>query len=444
MSIRLSCLLALTLPAAAAFCQAQPASPTIHVVTGTADQGPGSLRQALEDANRTPGPDRIVFGDADGPFATPRTIALSAPLPVVHGEVEIDGHIRRLLWKAYGATVSGQGNHRVFEVAPGGRLHLAGITIADGKARTGAGILNRGHLVLEGVTLLRNRASAAGGGVANRGGQAWLINSTASENQARRGGAVANLSGRLRVTNSTLYRNQAKVGAAVFSKGELTLANSILAGDDGGEQCRRRGALAAETTHNLITRHRGCGQPISQADPVLTAIGHYNGPAPVFPLGAGSPALNLGDNAAAVDAEGRPLVWDQRGNGDPRYVEGYTDLGAFEQQPQLASEFIVDSVEDTGLRGCSLAGGADCPLRAALELAAAAGRPVSIRFDGRVFAEPQTLRLATIPPGADQPLRLDGTGAAPVTILTASAPPPWQTLNGVRVVEISAISRYEQ
>ena len=29
--------------------------------------------------------------------------------------------------------------------------------------------------------------------------------------------------------------------------------------------------------------------------------------------------------------EGRPLVWDQRGNGDPRFVGGITDIGAFER-----------------------------------------------------------------------------------------------------------------
>lgn len=422
--------------------RAAPGEPDLHVVSTLADQGPGSLRAALQAAARTPGPDRIVFGDAGGIFSTPQTIALSAPLPVIEGDVEIDGHIPGLLWKAYGATLGGEGRSRIFEVAESGSLRLAGITLADGHAREGGGILNRGRLVLEGVTLLGHRAERDGGALANRGGEVWLINSTAADNRARRGGAVANLSGTLHIVHATLYRNQARKGAAVFSRGPLSLANSILAGD--GEQCRQRGRSRVSATHNLITRHSGCGRPISQAEPGLGRFGYYNGPTPLFPVEAGSPALNLGDNQAALDARGQPLVWDQRGNGDPRYAEGYADLGAFEQQPPLAGEFVVDTIEDNGLRGCTLAGQGDCPLRAALELAIAAQRPLRIRFDPEVFAQPRTLPLAELPAGADVALVLDGSGAAAITIIIPGPRPPWRMLNGVSLDADAAVLRYGQ
>lgn len=424
------------LPCAAclAVAMAVAAEPAVHVhqVSTTADHGPGSLRQALENAARTPGPDRIEFGPADGPFGTPQTIRLQAPLPVVAGEVTIDGFIDGLLWRAYGVTVSGAGRFRVLETAPGARLHLRGITVADGAAARGAGLLNRGRTVVEGVAFLRNRATGAGGAVANAGGELAIINSTAGENRAKRGGALANLAGSLRVVNSTLYANHARRGTAIFSKGPLALANSILAGE-AGLACLNRGTLDASSTHNLIVGQRGCGRPISEADPRLQPIGYYNGPTPVFPLAGGSPALNLGENSAAVDAGGRPLVWDQRGNGDPRFAAGYTDLGAFEQQAPLASEFVVDSVEDNGLRGCGLVGPPDCPLRAALELAAAAKRTVPIRFDAGTFAAPTILRLPVLPVDPALPLVLDGAGAAPVTILVPTAGTAWQARNGVRL-----------
>ena len=133
------------------------------VVSSYADSGPGSLRAALEHASETSRTYRIGFGSADGPFSVPRVIELSSPLPVIQAEVEIDGFISGLLWKAYGATVSGNDQFRVFEVAPGGLLRIAGITVANGHADSGAGILNHGRLVIEGVTLLENHATEAGG-----------------------------------------------------------------------------------------------------------------------------------------------------------------------------------------------------------------------------------------------------------------------------------------
>lgn len=403
-----------------------------HEVTSTADGGPGSLRAALEAAAVTVEADRIVFGGANGTFSTPRTIELTAPLPAIRDEVTVDGHIEGLLWKAYGATVSGRGRHAVFEVALGATLRLAGITVAEGRAHAGAAVFNRGRLVLEGVTLLGNSAADAGGAIANEGGQVFLINSTAVDNRAARGGAVANLSGDLRITNSTLYRNTAEHGAAVFSKADLEMANSILAGE-AREQCVNTGPLSPASTHNLITSHSGCGEPVLEVDPMLGRFGHYNGPTRVFTLAAGSPVINLGENAAAVDAHGVPLVWDQRGNGDPRFAAGFTDLGSFEQQAPLASEFVVDAVVDNGLRGCNPAVAGDCPLRAALELAAVARRPTPVRFDPAVFSDATTIRLGPLVGESESVLFLDGSHAGAVTIVVPGRTPPWHTENGVVV-----------
>lgn len=401
------------------------------MVTTDADAGPGSLRTALEESGRTPGPDLIVFGEADGPFGSPRVIQLASPLPAVRGEVAIDGFIEGALWKAYGATISGGGRQRIFEVTPGAALELEGITLTKGQADSGAAILNRGRLVVKGVTLMGNHADEAGGAIANDGGEVSIINSTATDNEAERGGALANLAGSLRVTHCTIYRNNAGQGGAIFSRDRLALANSILAGD--GTQCENSGPLGEPTGNNLITSQRGCGSPILTRDPGLGPFGYYNGPTPVFTLADGSPVLNLADSSASVDENGRPLVWDQRGNGDPRFTSGFAELGAFEQQGHLPTTFLVDSVEDNGLRGCTTVGQADCSLRAALELAAAATRPTPVRFDVSVFAEPRTITLTGMPLGGDAPLVIDGAGAAPVTVIVPGEPLPWRGINGVQI-----------
>src|SRR5262245_39565088 len=49
------------------------------VVTTVADSGPGSLRQAILDANASPGLDRVTFAIA----AEPKDILLNSPLPSI-------------------------------------------------------------------------------------------------------------------------------------------------------------------------------------------------------------------------------------------------------------------------------------------------------------------------------------------------------------------------
>jgi hypothetical protein len=411
--------------------QSRTPSPRTITVTTKEDSGPGSLREAMQDARQSTQAHKIVFGTADGLFSKPQVIELSAPLPEITGTVEIDGFISGLLWKSYGATISGAGKYRIFKVADGGDLTVKGITLKDGRADSGAGILNEGRLVVEAVTLLGNRAEDAGGAVTNLGGTAFLINSTAMNNRAARGGAVANLAGEFRVTNVTLNQNEATTGSGIFSNGQLTLANTILVGED--EQCVNNGPLTEGSSHNLFTSGTGCGEPIVKADPLFEKLGNYNGPTQTLALGSASPARNLGSNSAALNANGERLKWDQRGNGDPRFARGYVDIGAFEHQSNLPSEHVVDTLEDNGLRGCAKTGIANCPLRAAVELSIAGRHMVPIRFHPGVFTEPQVLRLSVIPAGADQrELVFDGEGSAGVTIVVPQAV-SWLGTNGVSI-----------
>src|SRR5438067_10009320 len=60
----------------------------VFTVTTTADAGPGSLRQAILDANANPGLDTIAFAIGDGGV---QTIRPSSALPTVTDPVLLDG-----------------------------------------------------------------------------------------------------------------------------------------------------------------------------------------------------------------------------------------------------------------------------------------------------------------------------------------------------------------
>ena len=60
-----------------------------YTVTTTTDNGPGSLRLAIDDANTNPGFDTINFAIA-GPG--PHRIAPASPLPTISDAVLIDGY----------------------------------------------------------------------------------------------------------------------------------------------------------------------------------------------------------------------------------------------------------------------------------------------------------------------------------------------------------------
>jgi hypothetical protein len=82
-SIALSCPIAVLALAAAS------AHAATFVVANTNETGPGSLRQAVLDANAAGGADTIAF---DIPGAGPHTIALVTALPTIAGTLTVDGY----------------------------------------------------------------------------------------------------------------------------------------------------------------------------------------------------------------------------------------------------------------------------------------------------------------------------------------------------------------
>ena len=93
-------------------------------------------------------------------------------------------------------TISGGCAGRVFEITLGTVAIISGVTISQGCAPDGGGILNGGDLTLNDVVVSSNTATNNGGGILNRApSQVDLIDSTVDFNTATNGGGIANEGG---------------------------------------------------------------------------------------------------------------------------------------------------------------------------------------------------------------------------------------------------------
>ena len=88
-------------------------------------------------------------------------------------------------------------------------------------------------------------------------------------------------------------------------------------------------SLIGDTTGSGITASTGVGNILDQPA-LLGPLADNGGPTLTHALLAGSPAINTGSNALAVDADGNALTTDQRGIGFDRINFGQVDIGAFE------------------------------------------------------------------------------------------------------------------
>jgi hypothetical protein len=188
------------------------------VVTSTADSGPGSLRDAIAEANRSGG--NVIVIAAGG------VLSLASPLPVITGSLEIRG-------PGSGALTLRRDSAEpfsLFTVATGASVSLSGLTLAEGGGvESGAGVYNGGGLVLSDIVITGGSA-AFGGGIANFG-TLTLVNSTVANSRAElAGGGILNV-GTLILINSTVAGSSASAGGGISNSGMLTLINSTVTGN---------------------------------------------------------------------------------------------------------------------------------------------------------------------------------------------------------------------
>lgn len=370
---------AAALAAALALLPASAAAAPVETVTNTNDSGPGSLRQAIGDV------------DAGGTieFALP---AGAGEILLTTGELVVD---KALAIEGPGPqelAVSGGDSSRVFKIGAAGDVAISGLTLTDGFASggspggaaggalltSGAGALaltdvqvldstaagisvhgggiaaagGSGELLLERVTLARNRAEASGGGTALGGGlrvqnrPTTLRNVTIANNEVIAGvGGGAMLEDSpgfidFRLVGVTVAANSADgAGGGLWAQhgpgsARTELADSVVARNNAPSRpdCRAVtvvGTVLIQDTTDCMTD--GSGTLITGEDPLLGPL-MLNGPGQTetMALGPGSPALD-----AAAAGGGCSTATDQRGVARPQLAG--CDLGAFEARPALAA-----------------------------------------------------------------------------------------------------------
>jgi parallel beta-helix repeat protein len=113
-----------------------PTEAALFTVINTDDSGPGSLRQALLDANNNPGADTIHF-NIPGPG--PHTITPESDLPILTGPVTIDGYTQA----GAGPSTSLNGNNAVLTIEVDGNNAGMGLVLAGGNSTVRGLCLNR-------------------------------------------------------------------------------------------------------------------------------------------------------------------------------------------------------------------------------------------------------------------------------------------------------------
>jgi len=191
-------------------------------------------------------------------------------------------------------------------------------------------------------------------------GTATLINCTVSSNSAGNGGGVFLAMGDVNgpggpgatatLTNCTVSGNSAASGGGLyfapglFNGGTADLNNTIVAAQTSGGDVSRVDGGSLTGNNNLIGDGSGgisgTGNLLN-VDPKLAPLGNYGGPTQTMALLLGSPAIDAGSSALAVDAQGHPLQADQRGY---QRVDGpNVDIGAYEVNAADRSVVTVSS-----------------------------------------------------------------------------------------------------
>jgi hypothetical protein len=354
----------------------------LSTVTNLADDGPGSLRNALAI---TPAGGTIDFAPSvtgmltltSGPLVVANNVTVNGPGP---STLSINGDHRFQLFSiGAGATVSisglgivnGLSNGPGGAIANEGSLTLTNCTVSGSRAATGngGGIYNdHSALTLVNCTVSNNvDSSGNGGGIYNNDGTVTLVNCTiagntlgpsangaglylnagsanltnvtiANNQAAGDGGAIFVNGGSLTVSCSTIADNSAAPrtgGGIAVSAGTVSLNNTIIAGNTAGGSMDVLGTITSAGSDlvgdgtgsaGLVNGVNGnqVGTSAAPMNPHLGVLQNNGGLTPTMALLPGSPAIGAGNSTNAPAS-------DQRGY--RRVVNGGLDIGAYEYQP---------------------------------------------------------------------------------------------------------------
>jgi len=323
-----------------------------------------TLREALEAANTNAAvydapagsateTDTIRFDPAlftDGENPVPGTITLGGMELTASGDVHIEGPGVALL------RLDANQQSRVMGVAMSSDVRVSGLTIPGGYAIDGGGINAQGASITIVNAAVSGNSALKGGGIYCYQSALTIVNSTIAGNSALSANSVAGgisvQQGTASIVHSTISGNRATNigGGAVFWSATLYLANSIVVGNTVSVPSLSQYAdvrgdywVDLQGDHNLIGiwsgsvgppgLHTLAGTAARPLDPRLTAIAAEDGAVLYYRPRPGSPVIDAGNNALAIDPDGAPLTCDIRGN--PRIHGSEVDLGAVEAGDEI-------------------------------------------------------------------------------------------------------------
>jgi hypothetical protein len=291
-------------------------APNSFLVINTNDSGTGSLRQALSNADAISGDDVIAF-DATV-FATAQTIVVTSELGI-NSNVIIPGPAAGLTVQAASTAAN------VFNVLAG-VVTFRELTISNGS--NGLVKNSSADLTVIGCTIVGNLNN---GFVANTA-TSHLINSTFSGN----GTGIAQILPMplVNVTNCTISGNT----TGLSSGGGVSLRNTLCVGNNtntSGPFTNAGGNIATGT---------------AAAAGLAASLQNNGGPTQTYALLNGSPAINAGVNALAVDQNNVSLGFDQRGAPNLRIRGPVVDIGAVEAfafEPTITASTTDEDTQST-------------------------------------------------------------------------------------------------
>jgi hypothetical protein len=223
-------------------------------------------------------------------------------------------------------------------------------------------------VILRNSTVSGNSAEWDGGAIENYSATVKLFNCTISGNSAGGlGGAIDNWRGTVQSTNATIVMNRADAdgngsgsGGGIYNyktPSATLLNNTLLAGNllgaAGSDSPNDLTGVDVDSAsaHNLIgdattaggLTHGANGNVVGNAGSgtidvtkvLAPNLADNGGPTQTHALVRGGLAVNAGDNSKAIDTDGNPLAYDQRGESFGRISAGSVDIGAFEVQPSI-------------------------------------------------------------------------------------------------------------
>jgi predicted outer membrane repeat protein len=188
---------------------------SIFTVSTTLDNGAGSLRQAILDADAAMGSNQIQFAALFS--SSPHTITFTSATPQINGQLTITGPGASLLTVTRSGTVTASSN--VFN-SFASALTMSGMTVTGGNINAnGGGLSINGvtpNVTLDSMVFTNNQANGDGGAISLTNNSSLTVrNSTISNNTATAlgGGIFFFQSGSLLMQNCTVSSNATQAGS---------------------------------------------------------------------------------------------------------------------------------------------------------------------------------------------------------------------------------------